>query len=537
MLAKKSGCGSGLRVDDVASDLNDAAGLLRSQQSIGLDPTEVLASMFADISAKVKGIPTMSSREKQLLTVAIGEGPWDTEQKKYLATLVRGHATESAVLPGKRRNQRCLNVENWLDEKVWVYMKTPGHPRSAKSSVLATCMSKLGIELPCQRTLYRGVAILNFCEQIMDMDEGEVQKEMLKLQSFIKHHTRGAIPFFVDYPCSPTQLATELACVMFPKGLPVDVCIPELDGILQGARMRGRRSDTSASWLHHVPVDHRHLFVDRLARDEKRERTPRSPTCMSPCDIHQSASREYDVQLPLQHQRVVATLPWAVSPTMADKRLDTTACKMGTQIMDDENAKQTMAEAKPTMMPTGDDSSDDDDVGAGSLAPGQNSIHDMESRLLTASTRRNQAKPPPPAKVAAKAAAKAKAATKAKAAAKATATGVKKRFVRMRLFGKQPTTRLINAAPSGRPRGRPPMGGTPATTRGVHGTDIDMKDVFSSLRATFGATTRGAFVTKAFKHAQNRAARAGVPLHEQKPFARSQYIKAVALWNELSASS
>ena len=95
--------------------------------------------------------------------------------------------------------------------------------RASRAALLGTAMASCGIELPCEKTLYRGVAILNHCQEEYDMSEEEIQAEMEKLQGFVKAHKRRTdISFIVYYPVSPTQLADDVRAVMFPDCLPVD---------------------------------------------------------------------------------------------------------------------------------------------------------------------------------------------------------------------------------------------------------------------------------------------------------------------------
>ena len=107
----------GLQVSDVASDLNDAHDLMKSQAEVGLEQDEILNAMFGDAIAKIRSITNISSKDKQMLTNAISQGPWTHDQKKQLATCVRGDATSGVLHAGKRRNQRCLHLENYLTDK------------------------------------------------------------------------------------------------------------------------------------------------------------------------------------------------------------------------------------------------------------------------------------------------------------------------------------------------------------------------------------------------------------------------------------
>ena len=489
---------------DVIQDLHDANDLLESQTAIGLDATDVLDSMFMDIVSKVRGIQGLSARDKHTFTMAIGGGPWSPDHKKQLATIVRGeHGEKNVVLAGKRRNQRCHQFENWLEEKSWVYLKDKKNSRIAKSSCLATCMSQCGIELPCEKTLYRGVSILNFCDYKYDTSEDEVKKDMEILQGFVKHHKRGDIPFIVDYPCSPSQLAPELASAMFPKGLPVDVVIPELDGILLGARMRGRRSESSTSWLQNVPSNRRAWVAEQLARESRREHAPRNGPCMSPCNVDQAAARlDDDVQLPVQQRRTVAMLPWSM-PTKPIH--DNHSYDHKPMVTSGEVPKQEAIDE-----PEVDKS--DHDVGPGAT---MNSVENMEKSLLAAAALRDKSKGK-----------EKKRATAANASAKKAPTAKQRTLVRMRLWGKQAVKHTT-------PRRAGGVASAAGKAPAIIAESIDMTDIFENMRKDFHKLSRGAFTTRAYKNGMKRAQRANFAVADCTQFARDQFQQACALWTQL----
>ena len=507
---------AGVHSAEVVEDLADAKSLLASQTAVGLDETDVLDSMFKDILAKIRCIHAMSAREKNTLTVAIGDGPWTAEQKKVLATVVRGETAgdNGVVSPGKRKNQRCVNLENWVDDKSWVFLKTPTNSRPAKTSVLAMVMSKCGIELPCEKTLYRGVAILNYCDQIFDMFESDVRKEMDKLQNAVKQHRRVGIPFMIDYPHSPSMMPHDLSATMFPKGVPVDVCIPELDGILQGARMRGRRNTSSSSmtWLQHVPIERRSWLAEQLARESSREHTARLPPYGSPCKDNQWAARpNMDVQLPTRDvqrdRKIAALMPWSPPTKTApvDDNVEPKHSKCATmsdESEDDVGAGQCKGDAE--IAGTCDAELGDDIA--------RDSVSVMEARLLAAHSARASGKKP---------ASKKARRPKTPSAVSAAHVGKPRMQVRMRLFGKQRANRTVR---------RIQVTGSTDATKG-----IDMTDVFDTLRKRFKDTSRESFTSCAYKNGKNRAIRAGVPAAEAAAFGRAQFLKASQLWAQLSS--
>ena len=74
----------------------------------------------------------------------------------------------------------------------------------------------------------------------------------------------------------------------------------------------------------------------------------------------------------------------------------------------------------------------------------------------------------------------------------------------------------------------------PAAASHVPMSKIDMTDIFNELRESFGTISRGAFVTKAYKRAENRMQKQGFPKARCIEFAKENHSKAVMLWNQLS---
>ena len=151
---------SSVLVTDVVCELNQATELLQAQVDVGMSREEILGSMFAGLLQRTGQLDAASSAEKTQLSNAIALGPWDDDQKKELARAIMGaslaHVSTSAS-GMRRKNQSCLNLENWLREIVWVGLKQHlQHPRASWSSLLAAAMVGFGVEIPCERTLYRG---------------------------------------------------------------------------------------------------------------------------------------------------------------------------------------------------------------------------------------------------------------------------------------------------------------------------------------------------------------------------------------------
>ena len=64
-----------------------------------------------------------------------------------------------------------------------------------------------------------------------------------------------------------------------------------------------------------------------------------------------------------------------------------------------------------------------------------------------------------------------------------------------------------------------------------------MTDIFNELKLAFGNITRGAFVTKAYKRAEQRGLKAGMTQHNATLFARTNHSQASELFKALTNST
>ena len=64
-----------------------------------------------------------------------------------------------------------------------------------------------------------------------------------------------------------------------------------------------------------------------------------------------------------------------------------------------------------------------------------------------------------------------------------------------------------------------------------------MTDIFNELKEAFGHITRGAFVTKAYKRAEQRGLKAGMTQHNATLFARTNHSEASELFKALTNST
>lgn len=157
-------------------------------------------------------------------------------------------------------------------------------------------MVSIGLDHPCERTLYRAVAILNWCEETLDCAEGKVADDMNTIKDFANTITRPDIAIVAGYPASASLLDTEFCKSVYGDTVPVDLTIPELDTINNNARMRGTRTGTPSS--------------DRVAAVRSTQSSPSAPhyTSRSVCSTpHARSTRDASVQCNDTHDTVPLT--------------------------------------------------------------------------------------------------------------------------------------------------------------------------------------------------------------------------------------
>ena len=118
---------------DVASLLSELASvpnLVAAQVRVGLPRSVVLDRLFSLWKGRFEKMTKAAccGPDKVALTDAINAVDWSSEQKTHLASLLidcldNGDTVDSTPRPKKRRNQRCLYLENYVPQNKWIAIK------------------------------------------------------------------------------------------------------------------------------------------------------------------------------------------------------------------------------------------------------------------------------------------------------------------------------------------------------------------------------------------------------------------------------
>ena len=245
---------------ELAAELSEINDLVTAQVEVGMSRDEVLESLYRswlDRITELKIKPSNAVTTK--LSCAIKSTPFNQEQRTNLARAVLSiGCTTAKKKAAARTNQKIHNLENFIPESTWIKLRDPTISRNNRLSLIAQVMGRMRIVNPDQPTLYRGVAISEYCKKNYETGQDEVLQWMDTLQTMVKQQPENRdLDYLISFPVTAADLPNaHQACLGLP--LPVDVEIPELDTILGGTKMRGRKPKTCdppwiASILAQVP--------------------------------------------------------------------------------------------------------------------------------------------------------------------------------------------------------------------------------------------------------------------------------------------
>ena len=142
----------------------------------------------------------------------------------------------------RRKNQKCLNWENYFTDAEWVLARSKQVDNSL-AVFFAHKAHALSLINPCEVTLFNMVKLIAFlqCWSPTTIDQEKVKTMKLTLQSMIKHKTPDPnLPYIEVYPFSADGLPEIIKRAAFRDGsLPTVVNIPELHTVLNGTSPRG----------------------------------------------------------------------------------------------------------------------------------------------------------------------------------------------------------------------------------------------------------------------------------------------------------
>lgn len=235
---------------DLVTELGEVNDVVAAQVEVGMSRDEVVESLYRSWLDRITQLKSkLSNAVVTQLSCAIKNTPFTQDQRTNLARAVLNIGSTNKKVVA-RSNQKCHNLENFIPEGTWVKMKDFKMSRNYRLSLIAQVCGRLRIVNPDQPTLYRGVAISEFCNDNYEASQDQVLQWMDTLKTMIKQQPDNRdIDYIVSFPVSAADLPiTHQACLGLP--LPVDVEIPELGTILGGTKMRGRKLKTSdPPWL------------------------------------------------------------------------------------------------------------------------------------------------------------------------------------------------------------------------------------------------------------------------------------------------
>ena len=210
-----------MEVEPFCQELRQVGELLCEQATAGLNRAETLDSLFEGKKTSLESFVGASASDKDMIVGAIRGGPWDTRQVVELVNTLDGKGCKrprkgglggDALTTQRRKNQDAPQFENFIDEKLWIDLRSPTKfSPASRCHMLARSAAKLGICNPSQNLLYRLVQMLAYSANDYDMSQADVFANMDKIQDFIKGYKQDdATPYLIMYPRSVDELDARL---------------------------------------------------------------------------------------------------------------------------------------------------------------------------------------------------------------------------------------------------------------------------------------------------------------------------------------
>jgi hypothetical protein len=250
------------RLADAIDELADLPMLVDAQVEAGMAKKDVVDALFDSWSTRIGALAGLRAGQKKELTDAVVRGPWDSVQTSMLAkSIISGEPLTGSPSAARQSNQVCSNFENFIPEGVWATLRRQTNlSASGRASLIAAVAHSIHLFQPTEPTLFRMAAIIAWSTDYIDITQDEVYQYMEKLRAFIKIRQAQATKkklanLLTTYPTTAAELPCELKGLAYTDAeghviVPPAVSIPELDTILGGLKMRGKRD---MGWLKHIP--------------------------------------------------------------------------------------------------------------------------------------------------------------------------------------------------------------------------------------------------------------------------------------------
>ena len=229
----------------VVGGLQRVASVVDAQVTAGIPRDLAIDNLFISFRSQVSSLNIRhASDDLHTVIMAANAGPWTADQKRELAQLVVSASTSDANtrIQTRRKNQKCLNWENYFTDAEWVMARSKQVDNSL-AVLFAHKAQAMGLVSPCEVTLFNMVKLVAFlqCWNSESIDQHKVKLMKGTIQSMIKQKTPDpTLPYIEVYPFSADGLPEIIKRAAFKDcSLPTVVNIPELHTVLNGTSPRG----------------------------------------------------------------------------------------------------------------------------------------------------------------------------------------------------------------------------------------------------------------------------------------------------------
>ena len=232
-------------VDSMIAEMKSVTALVEAQCKAGMDENDVKETICRSWISRIQLQTHLRDDHKSALTDAISEGLWDPAQKKLLAStvLASGVKISKSKSVDRRPNQKAHQIENLLPMECMAKLKeVPKYSLASRLSILARSVKALGIENPDNRTLFRLVSIVAYCDPSSSFCQEDTWDHMTMLQKYIKAGGPSKVQYLVDYPPSAVLLPDDIRAAAYAGMEPPELDWKELDQKLADQKVRGERN-------------------------------------------------------------------------------------------------------------------------------------------------------------------------------------------------------------------------------------------------------------------------------------------------------
>ena len=227
----------------MVTDLTNMSKFVCVQVEGGGDKAAVLSVQFDATRKRMQANDFPISTEQAVeIGGAINAGPWAPEQKQALHSVVNELLASSSANSKRRGMQKLKKFENFQTDPEWKSIRNRNVARQARIAQVANRAWSLGLTCPSEKdTSLRIAVIIALCEGVADDAEiDEIYDDFKAAVKSCAEARKYPHEHLLNYPSSPFDLPKHMFEFAYGEDRPIEVLIPELDGIMSKLSCRNK---------------------------------------------------------------------------------------------------------------------------------------------------------------------------------------------------------------------------------------------------------------------------------------------------------